>query len=139
MSRWTAADLAAMGGTTVVVTGASGGIGFVTAREMARVGAHVVLAVRSIEKGLSAAQQMTGDVDVRLLDVSDLDNVRAFAEAWTGPLDVLVNNAGVMDIPLARTRNGLDVQTTTNSFGPFLLTRSEEHTSELQSLTNLVC
>ncbi len=122
MSKWTAADLPSMDGRTAVVTGASGGIGFVTAREMARAGAHVVLAVRSVEKGLNAAKQMSGDVDVRLLDVSDLGSVRAFAEAWTGPLDVLVNNAGVMDIPLTRTRDGLDAQTATNSFGPFLLT-----------------
>lgn len=122
MTKWTAADLPDMAGKTVAVTGASGGIGFVAAREMARVGAHVVLAVRNVAKGRDSADQMTGDVEVRLLDVSDLRSVRAFAETWTGPLDVLVNNAGVMDIPLTRTRDGLDVQTATNSFGPFLLT-----------------
>jgi NAD(P)-dependent dehydrogenase (short-subunit alcohol dehydrogenase family) len=122
MTRWTAADLPGMSGTTVVVTGATSGIGLVTARELARVGARVVLAVRDVAKGAAVRQSMTGDVEVRELDVSDLASVRAFAADWTGPLDVLVNNAGVMDIPLTRTSDGLDTQTATNSFGPFLLT-----------------
>jgi NAD(P)-dependent dehydrogenase (short-subunit alcohol dehydrogenase family) len=122
MTRWTAADLPGMSGTTVVVTGATSGIGLVTARELARVGARVVLAVRDVAKGAAVRQSMAGNVEVRELDVSDLGSVRAFAADWTGPLDVLVNNAGVMDIPLTRTGDGLDTQTATNSFGPFLLT-----------------
>lgn len=122
MTRWTTADLPGMTGKTVVVTGASSGIGLIAARELARAGAHVVLAVRDVAKGERARSQMSGDVDVRQLDVSDLADVRRFADDWTGPLDVLVNNAGVMDVPLARTRDGLDVQTATNSLGPFLLT-----------------
>ncbi|SDC33269.1 NADP-dependent 3-hydroxy acid dehydrogenase YdfG [Sanguibacter gelidistatuariae] len=122
MSKWTTADMPAMTGKTVVVTGASSGIGLITAREFAAAGAHVVLAVRNLEKGHDVATRMVGDTEVRQLDVSDLTSVRAFADAWTGSLDVLVNNAGVMDIPLSRSRDGLDVQTVTNSFGPFLLT-----------------
>ena len=122
MAKWTAADLPDMTGRTVVVTGASSGIGLVAAREFARVGAHVVLAVRNVAKGERARSSMPGDVAVRELDVSDLTSVRAFAQSWAGPLDVLVNNAGVMDVPLTRTRDGLDVQTATNSLGPFLLT-----------------
>lgn len=122
MAKWTAADLPDMSGKTVVVTGASSGIGLIAARELARVGAHVVLAVRDVAKGAAVRQGMAGDVEVRHLDVSDLAGVRAFAADWAGPLDVLVNNAGVMDIPLTRTRDGLDVQTATNSLGPFLLT-----------------
>jgi NAD(P)-dependent dehydrogenase (short-subunit alcohol dehydrogenase family) len=122
MTRWTAADLPGMSGSTVVVTGATSGIGLVTASELARVGARVVLAVRDVAKGAAVRQSMAGDVEVRELDVSDLGSVRAFAADWTGPLDVLVNNAGVMDIPLTRTGDGLDTQTATNSFGPFLLT-----------------
>ena len=111
-----------MTGKTVVVTGASSGIGLIAAREFAAAGAHVVLAVRNVQKGHEVATGIPGDIEVRQLDVSDLTGVRAFADAWTGPLDVLVNNAGVMDIPLSRSRDGLDVQTATNSFGPFLLT-----------------
>ncbi|MEO8906773.1 MAG: oxidoreductase, partial [Microbacteriaceae bacterium] len=60
--------------------------------------------------------------ELRQLDVSDLGSVRAFADVWRGSLDILVNNAGVMDIPRQRTRDGLDLQTATNSLGPFLLT-----------------
>lgn len=122
MVKWTAADLPNMSGQTVVVTGASSGIGLTAAREFARAGAHVVMAVRNLAKGHDAASMMTGDVEVRQLDVSDLSSIRAFAKSWTGTLDVLVNNAGVMDIPLARTKEGFDVQTATNSLGPFLLT-----------------
>ena len=122
MSKWTPADMPRMTGKTVVVTGSSSGIGLITAREFAAAGAHVVLGVRNVQKGHEVATGIPGDIEVRQLDVSDLTGVRAFADAWTGPLDVLVNNAGVMDIPLSRSRDGLDVQTATNSFGPFLLT-----------------
>ena len=122
ISKWTPADMPRMTGKTVVVTGASSGIGLIAAREFAAAGAHVVLAVRNLQKGHEVATGIPGDIEVRELDVSDLTGVRAFAEAWAGPLDVLVNNAGVMDIPLSRSRDGLDVQTATNSFGPFLLT-----------------
>lgn len=122
MAKWTTADLPDMAGETVVVTGASSGIGLIAAREFAAAGAHVVLAVRNVGKGRDAARTMTGGVEVRQLDVADLTSVREFADAWTGPIAVLVNNAGVMDVPLTRTRDGVDVQTATNSFGPFLLT-----------------
>lgn len=122
MTKWTVADLPKMTGKTVVVTGASSGIGLIAAREFAAAGAHVILAVRNVPKGQDAARAVKGDVEVRQLDVSDLASVRQFAASWAGPLDVLVNNAGVMDVPLTRTRDGFDVQTATNSFGPFLLT-----------------
>ena len=122
MAKWTTEDMPAMTGKTVVVTGASSGIGLITAREFANAGAQVIIAVRNIQKGQNAARTMTGDVEVRLLDVSDLTSVRDFATEWTGHLDILVNNAGIIDIPLTRTKDHLDLQTATNSFGPFLLT-----------------
>ncbi|MEU6140140.1 SDR family NAD(P)-dependent oxidoreductase [Streptomyces sp. NPDC047081] len=122
MATWTADQLPSMTGKTVVITGASGGIGLVTARELARVGAHMVLAVRNVDKARRAVADMRGDFDFRHLDVADLESVRAFARSWTGAIDVLINNAGVMDIPAARTAQGLDVQTATNYFGPFVLT-----------------
>lgn len=121
MAKWTAADMPRMKGKTVVVTGASSGIGLIAAREFARAGAHVVLAVRDVQKGQDVARTLNGEVEVRPLDVSDLASVRDFAADWTGPLDVLVNNAGVMDVPPTRTNDHLDLQTATNSFGPFLL------------------
>ncbi|MFF2079004.1 SDR family NAD(P)-dependent oxidoreductase [Kitasatospora sp. NPDC058162] len=122
MAKWTAADLPGMTGRTVLVTGAGRGIGLVTARELGRIGARVVLGVRSPEKARRAIAGLPGDFDVRQLDVADLGSVRSFARAWTGDLDILVNNAGVMDVPAARTADGLDVQTATNYTGPFVLT-----------------
>jgi len=122
MAKWTTAEMPAMTGKTVVVTGGSSGIGLIAARVFATAGAHVIVAVRNIQKGQNAARTMSGDVEVRLLDVSDLTSIRDFATEWTGHLDILVNNAGIMDVPLTRTTDHLDLQTATNSFGPFLLT-----------------
>lgn len=122
MAKWTAVDLPDMTGRTVLVTGASSGLGLITARELGRVGARVVLGVRNVDKATKAIIGMAGTFEVRHLDLADLDSVRQFAESWTGGLDILVNNAGVMDIPLTRTPQGFDVQTATNYFGPFVLT-----------------
>ncbi len=123
MTKWTATDLPDLTGKTMLITGAGGGLGLVAARELARVGARVVLAVRNPDKARPAVAGMPGDLQIRKLDVSDLTSVREFASSWTGPLDVLVNNAGVMDVPAARTTDGFDVQTATNYLGPFVLTR----------------
>ncbi|PRY41757.1 oxidoreductase [Umezawaea tangerina] len=120
--RWKASDVPDQSGRTVVVTGASSGIGLVTARELARAGAHVVLAVRDRAKGERVAADMTGSVEVRELDLGDLASVRAFASAWSGDLDVLVNNAGVMRVPEGRTVDGFEVHLGTNHLGPFALT-----------------
>jgi NAD(P)-dependent dehydrogenase (short-subunit alcohol dehydrogenase family) len=122
MNKWTAAELPDLTGRTAVVTGASSGIGLVTARELARVGAKVVLAVRDVDKGRAAAAAMEGRTEVRQLDVADLTSVRAFAEGWSGPLDVLINNAGIGLVPLARTADGFESQLATNYLGPFVLT-----------------
>jgi NAD(P)-dependent dehydrogenase (short-subunit alcohol dehydrogenase family) len=120
--NWTAADLPAMSGRTVVVTGASSGLGLVTARELATAGARVVLAVRDEVKGRRAAAAMPGTTEVRPLDLSSLASVRAFATAWTGSLDILINNAGIMQVPEGRTSDGFEVQIATNHLGPFALT-----------------
>lgn len=122
MSRWTASDLPDMTGRTVVVTGASAGLGLITATELARVGARVVLAVRSLAKGEQAAAGIPGRTEVRELDVSELASVRRFAAGWTGEIDVLINNAGIMEVPLARTGDGFESQLATNYLGPFVLT-----------------
>lgn len=92
--KWTAADLPDQSGRTIVVTGASSGIGLAAARELARAGARVVLAVRDPEKGQRVAAGIPGDTEVRPLDLASLASVRAFAAGWTGALDILVNNAG---------------------------------------------
>ncbi len=120
--KWTAADLPRMDGRTVVVTGANSGIGLAATHEFARIGAHVVLAVRDPERGERAAGAVPGDREVRQLDLADLGSVRAFAEAWSGPLDVLVNHAGVMAVPQDRTADGFELQLGTNHLGHFALT-----------------
>ena len=121
---WTAADIPAQAGRTIVVTGATSGIGYHTARELARAGAEVVLAVRDTARGEEARAQ-TGAAAVVRLDLADLASVRAAAselrERWPR-LDVLVNNAGVMAPPRRETRDGLELQMATNHFSPFALT-----------------
>ncbi|RDH76200.1 SDR family NAD(P)-dependent oxidoreductase [Mycolicibacterium moriokaense] len=121
MSGWTAADLPSFAGRTVIVTGANSGLGEVTAGELARVGATVILACRNTDKGEVAASGMTGDVEVRKLDLQDLASVRAFADG-VDAVDVLVNNAGIMAVPYAKTVDGFESQIGTNHLGHFALT-----------------
>ena len=121
-TRWTAAQLPYQSGRTVIVTGATSGLGLVTARELARVGARVVLAVRDPAKGERAAATMAGHTEVRWLDLADLASVRTFAAGWTEQLDVLINNAGIMRVPQGRTRDGFELQIGTNHLGSFALT-----------------
>jgi NAD(P)-dependent dehydrogenase (short-subunit alcohol dehydrogenase family) len=121
-SRWTAADLPDLTGRTAVVTGANSGIGRVTALELARAGAAVTLAVRDVSKGRAAAGGMVGDVTVRRLDLADLESVRAFAEGTDGPVDLLIDNAGVMATSERRTADGFELQIGTNHLGHFALT-----------------
>jgi NAD(P)-dependent dehydrogenase (short-subunit alcohol dehydrogenase family) len=118
---WTAADLPSFAGRTVIVTGANSGLGLVTARELARVGAKTILAVRNTAKGDAAAAGMTGDVEVRKLDLQDLSSVREFADG-VDAVDVLVNNAGIMAVPYALTVDGFESQIGTNHLGHFALT-----------------
>ena len=122
MSKWTLSDLPDQSGRTVIVTGASSGLGLIVARELAAVGATVVLAVRDVTKGREAAARLPGRTEVRELDVADLGSVRGFAAEWSGPIDVLVNNAGIMQVPFARTAEGFESQFATNYLGPFALT-----------------
>lgn len=121
MSSWTAADLPSFAGRSVIVTGANSGLGAVTARELARAGASVTLAVRNTDKGRAAAADMPGDVTVRALDLMDLASVRRFADE-TAQVDVLINNAGIMAVPYAKTVDGFESQIGTNHLGHFALT-----------------
>ncbi|MGA5463547.1 oxidoreductase [Mycobacterium sp. NPDC050041] len=121
MTGWTAAELPSYTGRTVIVTGSNSGLGLITARELARAGASVVLAVRNTAKGDEAAAGMTGDVTVRKLDLQDLASVREFA-AGVDAVDVLVNNAGIMAVPYAQTKDGFESQIGTNHLGHFALT-----------------
>jgi NAD(P)-dependent dehydrogenase (short-subunit alcohol dehydrogenase family) len=138
MPKWTNADLPRMDSRTVIITGAGSGIGLIAARELARVGAAVIAAVRDPSKARPALAKLAGSVEVRQLDVSDLGSIRAFADATEGTVDVLVNNAGVMDIPAQRTGDGFDLQTATNYFGPFVLTNllADRITDRVVSVTS---
>ena len=130
MSSWTAAQIPDQQGRIAVVTGANSGLGLVTARELARKGARVVLAVRTPAKGEAAAQEIRAavpeaQVEVRALDLSSLASIRAFAAALTlahPALDLLINNAGIMMTPPQRTADGFEMQFGTNHLGHFALT-----------------
>lgn len=121
-SNWTSADLPDLSGKSVVVTGASSGIGVPTATELAHAGARVVLAVRNVAKGEDVARSIGGHTEVRRLELSSLPSIREFADAWTGDLDILVNNAGIMMVPEGRTDDGFELQIGTNHLGHFALT-----------------
>jgi NAD(P)-dependent dehydrogenase (short-subunit alcohol dehydrogenase family) len=120
--KWTAAEIPPQAWRTVVVTGANSGIGLVTARELARTGARVVLAVRDPARGERAAASIAGEREVRQLDLADLASVRTFAQSWEADLDALINNAGVMAPPEGRTKDGFETQIGTNHLGHFALT-----------------
>jgi NAD(P)-dependent dehydrogenase (short-subunit alcohol dehydrogenase family) len=120
VTKWTRADLPAQHGRTFVVTGASSGIGAVTARELAAAGATVVLAVRNREKTERAFAAVSGELHIAHLDLADLSSVRSFADG-IGSIDVLINNAGVMATPFARTVDGFEMQFGTNHLGHFAL------------------
>ncbi|WP_167194048.1 oxidoreductase [Brevibacterium pigmentatum] len=112
----------ALTGRTALITGANSGLGRVTARVLAGRGAHVVLAVRNRAKGEAAAATMPGSTEVRDLDLADLSSVRDFAADFTAPVDLLINNAGIMIPPLYRTVDGFESQFGTNHLGHFALT-----------------
>ena len=105
-----------------MITGGNSGIGFEAARMLAGAGAKVTLAVRDVGKGERAAAEIGGAVDVRELDLSRLHSVQAFAAETTEPIEVLVNNAGVMAPPFSRTAEGFETQFGVNHLGPFALT-----------------
>src|SRR5947209_6839073 len=112
--KWTAADIPDQSGRRAVVTGANSGLGLITARELARAGADVVLACRSRERGEAALAEIRDDVpsaraELLQLDLGDLSSVRAFAERFAAEydgLDLLINNAGVMAPPRGTTADG---------------------------------
>jgi NAD(P)-dependent dehydrogenase (short-subunit alcohol dehydrogenase family) len=128
---WTAEDVPPLEGRLAIVTGANSGLGLETARALARRGARVVLACRNPEKASAAKREISATaaapdgVEALPLDLASLTSVRAFADAIHErhrALHLLVNNAGVMAIPLRRTRDGFEMQLGTNHLGHFALT-----------------
>ncbi|KAE9350398.1 hypothetical protein PF008_g6474 [Phytophthora fragariae] len=132
--NWNASGIPTQKGRTVIVTGANSGIGFETALELARNGADVVLACRNEGRGKEAEQKLrealnstadAGSVEFKMLDVSDLGSVNKFADEFKAThdrLDLLINNAGVMAVPYAKTVDGYERQFATNHLGHFVLT-----------------
>jgi NAD(P)-dependent dehydrogenase (short-subunit alcohol dehydrogenase family) len=120
--KWTAANIPDQTRKTAVITGANSGLGFAIARELAQAGASVVLAVRDTAKGERAAAEIGERTQIERLDLADLSSVRSFAERFEGPLDLLVNNAGVMAPPRRLTVDGFESQFGTNHLGHFALT-----------------
>ena len=121
-SRWSSSDLPDLRGRSVVITGANSGIGRAAASALSRAGATVILAVRDIAKGAAAASGMSGSVTVRCLDLADLTSIRSFAESLEEPIDILIDNAGVMAVPQQPTTDGFELQIGTNHLGHFALT-----------------
>jgi NAD(P)-dependent dehydrogenase (short-subunit alcohol dehydrogenase family) len=128
--KWTADQIPDQSGRTAIVTGANSGLGLITARELARKGARVVIACRNLDKGHNARREIEaaapdGQVELEELDLGSLESVRAFAERFRAAnesLDLLVNNAGVMAPPRRETADGFELQIGTNHLGHFALT-----------------
>lgn len=128
--HWTVQHMPAQHGKLVVITGASSGIGYEAALALAGKGAHVVIAVRNLEKGRAAVARIQrsfpqSQVEVLALNLADLRSVRHFAEVFSAryaALPLLINNAGVMALPYGRTVDGFEMQFGTNYLGHFALT-----------------
>lgn len=134
-TTWTMADLECQAGKTVIITGGNSGVGFEAARHVALKGAHVTIAVRSVQRGqvaaaaiqeaLAVAGPTTGTINVAQADMSDLASVKAFAAKFAAShstLNVLLNNAGVMMLPRSLSADGEERQMATNHLGHFALT-----------------
>lgn len=129
-NKWTQNDIPDQQGKLIIVTGGNSGIGYEAALALAGRNAHVILAVRGVDKGEEAAHQIRQRypkalVTVMALDLSDLKSVRAFAESYLASndrLDILINNAGVMALPARKTVDGFEMQFGTNHLGHFALT-----------------
>jgi NAD(P)-dependent dehydrogenase (short-subunit alcohol dehydrogenase family) len=125
---WTPESMPDQSGRITVVTGSNSGIGYVTARELARRGAHVILACRDIQRARDALDRLRAEVpaahvEARTLDLASLESIRGFNDAWDHPrLDTLINNAGIAMVPFTRTAEGFESQFGVNHVGTFALT-----------------
>lgn len=130
MTNWTANDIPGQSGRTFLITGANSGLGYASSLELARRGAHVLMTARSEARGRAAVESIRtavpgARVELRLLDLADLDGVKAFAErllAERTPIDVLINNAGIMMPPRSLTAQGFELQFGVNHLAHFALT-----------------
>ncbi|HTM86278.1 MAG TPA: SDR family NAD(P)-dependent oxidoreductase [Mycobacterium sp.] len=129
-AKWTESDIPDQSGRVAIVTGSNTGLGYETARALAAKGAHVVIAVRNLDKGREAVNALTravpkADLTLQALDVGSLDSVRTAADELRSAyprIDLLINNAGVMYPPKQNTVDGFELQFGTNHLGAFALT-----------------
>ena len=130
MPKWTSNDIQNLRGKTAIVTGANSGLGLVTAKELAGKWCHVVMACRSANKAEAAAKEITNaypkaSIEILALDLSSMDSIKSFSDEIHKrfkAIDLLCNNAGVMDIPFRKTTEGFEMQFGTNHLGHFALT-----------------
>ncbi|WP_378737800.1 oxidoreductase [Nocardia brasiliensis] len=118
---WKPTEIPDQTGRTFVITGANGGLGAVTTEVLAAKGATVIMACRNVDKAKTVADGISGDVRVAELDLADLASVRKFADE-SAEIDVLINNAGLMNIPFSRTKDGFETQWGVNHLAHFALT-----------------
>jgi len=121
-SRWTAANIPDQHGRTIIVTGASSGLGAEVTRVLAHAGARVIMACRNPDKAKAVACAIDGDTEVHELDLADLSSVQAFGDGFHDHVDVLINNAGVMAVPKDSTADGFERHIGINHLGAFALT-----------------
>ena len=127
MPHWTITQMGRLNGKTAIVTGANSGLGYQAAKALAEKGAHVIMACRDAGRAEKALERLRAEVDqasveVRALDLASLDSIRDFADSITTPINILVNNAGVMALPKRLTVDGFEMQFGTNHLGHFALT-----------------
>ena len=126
---WKSSAIQDLSGKTVVITGSNSGLGLATSHALASKGAHVIMTARDEQRGWAAKAKVEqaipgASVEVRRLDTSSLESVRSFAKDFSGPLDILLNNAGIMAIPFSRSVDGYEMHLATNHLGHFALTAS---------------
>jgi NAD(P)-dependent dehydrogenase (short-subunit alcohol dehydrogenase family) len=128
--KWKSANIPDLTGKFALVTGANSGLGYYTCLELARKGAHVILAARNKDRGNAALEKIksllpNAELQFMKLDLANIESIKHFADAFIeeyDKLDILINNAGVMAIPLMRTSQGFEMQFGTNHLGHFALT-----------------
>lgn len=138
-AKWTIGDIPSQKGKTILITGANSGLGLGTAKALVKKDAHVIMAVRNMEKGTKAFNEIQletpgSNLDIMEIDLSDLDSVKKFAKEFKAKykkLDILINNAGVM-MPVKRfeTKQGFEGQFGINHLGHFVLTNELYHLIE---------